>query len=201
MHVGIREAIKTYCTKHTLTPCEMFELLDDDKTGVISKQELQQNLEKLQLKVTEKQMADIWPMINVDGGRQITVQEFEVFLEGRVVKAGSKPDPKLAAIRRRSLTCDGSEAGAVRRLSQQAQQARKSSIVKSNRKSSSSALSVSRSSITVTDGAMRKLSSQGSLPSLNSSSSHTDKIAVDDAQSAALKAARRHVQKEQQKVA
>ena len=68
--------------KEKLTPIEMFKKLDDDGTGLISKTELVEALIKLKFKVTMADMEDIWPMLNADGGMQITAKEWDTFIEG-----------------------------------------------------------------------------------------------------------------------
>jgi hypothetical protein len=51
--VGIREAVKAYLAKHSVSPPEMFKQLDDDSTGVISKKELHEALLKLKFSVSQ----------------------------------------------------------------------------------------------------------------------------------------------------
>jgi len=111
--VGVRETVKAYCMKNKFTATEMFTQLDDDGTGLISKTELCAALKKLKFKVEMQDMEDIWPLLNADGGMQITAKEWDAFIEGRVTPA-SVP----AAGRRPSVAGRGSVAGGGRRTSQ-----------------------------------------------------------------------------------
>lgn len=117
--VGIRDTVKVYCDKNKVTPEEMFKTLDDDGTGVISKKELLEALKKLKFAVTPEDLTDIWPMLNADGGRQITAKEWAAFVDGRT------PSPKRSSMRKRAQTEGGAGAGGhvgeIRRLSQQRQ--------------------------------------------------------------------------------
>merc|ERR1711865_617088 len=101
----------------------MFKKLDDDGTGVISKKELFEALKKLKFEGTEQDLSDIWPMLNADGGRQITGKEWAAFIDGRT------PSPKNKDMRKRSQSeKSGGHVGEMRKLSMSQQ--RKSSLNK-----------------------------------------------------------------------
>jgi Ca2+-binding EF-hand superfamily protein len=122
--VGVRETVKAYCMKEKISATEMFSKLDDDGTGLISKSELVSALKKLKFKVEMQDMEDIWPLLNADGGMQITAKEWDAFIEGRQTagppKAGGQRRSVAGGGRRTSAGGGSAHVNAVRKLSQAA---------------------------------------------------------------------------------